>query len=244
MRRLRPPTITFAGLVAALTLALLLAGALVWFLPALTTKEQPTAGVPAPPALFALAEFAVPPHQEACMSSVTITPESGLALFRLRPAKAGKAGGPPVELVLSGSDYRSVAHVPGGYPGGSVTLPVTPPSRTLIGSACFVNRGTSTVLLDGTTEPRTVSRSPTVVGGTSVVGDVALTFLAAKPRTIFDRLGEVFTHASNLTEGLVPAWLVWIIAILAAVGIPAAAVAAFWLSLLSDEAATSASRPR
>lgn len=236
MPRLRRPALAAPALIAALAAVLVIAGALLWFLPALTSKEPSTAGVPTPPALFALAEFAVAPHQQACMSSVTITPQSALALFRLRPAKPGGSGGPPVEVILSGPGYRSTARVPGGYPGGSVALPVTPPRTVLIGSVCFVNIGRSTVLFDATTEPRTVARSPTLIDGRTVVGDIALTFLDPQPRTILSRLGEVFTHASNLTEGLIPVWLVWVIAILAALGIPAGAIAAFWLSLKADEA--------
>ncbi len=235
MPSFRRPSFAAPGLVAALAGVLVLAGALVWFLPALTSKKPSIAEVPTPPARLTLAEFAVPPHQQACMSSVTITPDSRQALFRLRPAKPGPGGGPPVELVLSGPGYRSTATVPGGYPGGSVALAVTPPRSVLIGSACFVNIGRSTVLFDGTTEAGTIARAPTVVAGHPVVGDIALTFLDPRPRTILSRLGEVFSHASNLTEDLIPVWLVWIIAILAAIGIPAGAIGAFWLSLRGDE---------
>lgn len=225
----------YPAVVAAFATVLLLAGVLVWFLPALTRKQQPVAGVPTPPALFALGEFGMPPHGQACMSSVTITPEVGLVYFHLRPQRPTPAGGPPVEVILSGAGYRATVHVPGGYPGGSVTLPVTPPRRTLIGSACFLNRGHSTVLLDGTAEARTIARSATVIDGRPVGGDIALTFLSARQSTVLHRLGTIFAHASNLTDGLVPVWLVWAIAILAAAGIPIAAIAAFSLALLADE---------
>ncbi len=244
MRRLR---IGAPAAAAGLMAALVLAGALIWFLPALTRKQQFTAGVPTPPALFALAELPVPAHGQACMQTVTITPDSDVAVFRLRPAKPGPAGGPPVELLLRGAGYAAVVHVPGGYPGGSVSLPFAPPRESLIGTACFVNRGRTAVLLDGTTEPRTVARSATTVDGRSVVGDVALTFLSSRPKTVLDRLGEVFQHASNLTEGLIPVWLVWLIAVTTAIAIPLAAIAALWQALLADElaqAAGGARRPR
>src|SRR2546427_1413355 len=135
--------------IAALTAALLLAGALIWFLPYLTREQQPVAEVPTPPALFVRSEFVVPPHQRACMESVTITPSAGLAEFQLRPATASPGGGPPVELVLSAPGYKANAQVPGGYPGGGVTVPIAPPKHATVGSACFINLGTVSVQLDG-----------------------------------------------------------------------------------------------
>jgi len=183
-----------------------------------------------------LNEFSVPPRQQACMESVAVEPSSDIAEFQLWPTKAGPRGGPPVELVLSASGYRGVVHVPGGYPGGAVTLPFTPPAHTLIVTACFINRGRSTVLLTGTSEPRTVARSATRIDGRSVVGDIALTFLENRERSLLDQLGEVFGHASVLTDHLLPVWLIWLLAVLVALGVPVGAVAAFYLALREDEA--------
>ena len=157
--------------------------------------------------------------------------------------------GPPVELLLNAPGYRATAQVPGGYLGGSVTLAFNPPRHAVIGSACFINRGHSTVLLDGTTEPRSVSRSATQVAGKPVVGDIALSFLDSQPHTLVSRLSEVFEHASRLTDHLIPAWLVWALAIIVALCLPSATVLAFYLALRTsaeEEArgtgATSASR--
>jgi hypothetical protein len=222
-------------LAAALIAALVLAGALIWFRPYLTHKQQPVAEVPAPAALFAVSEFSVPPRGQACMSSVTMVPAVRVAEFHLRPSKPTPRGGPPVDLVLSAPGYRAVLSVPGGYPGGSVALPIAPPRRAEIGTACFINRGATTVLLDGTTEPRTVSRSGVQIDGRSVVGDIALTFLEGRPSSLLDRLGEVFSHASNLTDRLVPVWLIWMLALLVAFGVPIATITAFWRSLREDE---------
>jgi hypothetical protein len=222
---------------APLLVALVLFGALVRLAPYLTRASQPVAQAPAPSALFALSEFALAPGEQACMNAVTIDPHSEVAQFRLRPPKPTLSGGPPVELVLRGAGYRSVAHVAGGYPGGAVGLAFTPPRRTLIGEACFVDRGRTPVLLDGTSEPRTISRSALLIGGKRVVGDVALTFLESRSRTQLQRLGEIFAHASNLTDRLVPVWLIWVLAVLVAGGVPVAVVVAFYRALLEDEAA-------
>jgi hypothetical protein len=138
--------------------------------------------------------------------------------------------------VLSAPGYRATLAVPGGYPGGGVALPIAPPRRAEIGTACFVNRGSTTALLDGTTEPRTVSRSRTQIDGRTVVGDIGLTFLEARPTSLLEHMGEIFDHASNLTDTLVPAWLIWVLAVLVALGVPAAVVTALWRSLREDEA--------
>ena len=174
-----------AVIAAALAAVVIVLGVVLWFLPHLTYRGQHIAEVPTPPALFGLTEFPVAPGQTACMNKITITPESAYTEFDLRPAKAGTTG-PPVEVVLSGNGYRSVVQVPGGYPGGSVALPMASPHNEVIGTVCFINRGKNEVLLDGTDEPRTVAvRTATFVGDQTVAGDIALTFLArgTRPRS-------------------------------------------------------------
>ncbi len=224
--------------VCVFAVVLLLLAGLLWFRPYITERRRPIASVPTPPALFALAEFAVAPGSQVCMSPITFEPDMGFAEFDLRPLKPGRADGPPVEVVLSGPGYRAVAHVPGGYPGGSVALPVTAPPRTESGTVCMFDRGRTTVLFDGTNEPRTAAaRTGTLIGGRSVVGDIALTFLVAKPSSPLDDLGRTFSHASNLTDRLVPVWLIWVVTVLCALGVPLGVLAALYLSLRPQPAA-------
>ncbi|HXB16059.1 MAG TPA: hypothetical protein VNV44_09995 [Solirubrobacteraceae bacterium] len=230
----------YAVVATGFAVVLLLLAGLLWFRPYITEQRRPVTGVPTPPALFALDELAVGRGSSACMSPITIEPGTGYAQFDLRPSKVGQTG-PPVEVVLSAPGFKAVAHVPGGYPGGSVALPVASPSRTVNGTVCFINRGHTTVLLDGTNEPRTVAaRTATTIGGRPVVGDVALTFLAAKTSSPLDELGRVFGHASNLTDRLIPVWLIWVIALLCAIGVPLGVLGALYLSLRPEEPARSA----
>jgi hypothetical protein len=232
--------VRFPGLpvvAAGLTLALVLAGALIWFRPYLERNGFGTSEIPASPALFALTEFALAPHQSACMSSVAMEPSSQVAEFQLHPVAPDPRGGPPVELILSGAGYSSDGKVAGGYPGGVVAAQIKPPARALIGTACFVNRGTTTTRLVGSAEARSLSRSAMTIDGTAVVGDVALSFRESRARSLLDRLGAVFGHASELTEHLVPVWLIWVLALVVGLGVPAAVVAAFYLALREDAAA-------
>lgn len=218
----------------ALMVLLIVIGALIFWRPFLTRSSQPITEVPAPSALFVLNEFPVAPRQQACENSVTVTSDTRLATFQLRPAKPTPTGGPPVGFILTGPGYRASAVVPGGYPGGSVTLPITPPVRNLVGTACFVNLGVKTVLLDGTTEGRTISRPALEIAGRPVTGDVALSFQSDRSVSLLSELGVLFGHASNLTDGLVPVWLIWLIAPLVAFGVPIALLLAFYSAMLED----------
>jgi hypothetical protein len=231
-------------LATAFACMLVLVSVLVWFVPYLTRKHASVAGVPDPAALLEVTEFPVPVHAQACIGDVTINAGSRLAQIELRPKPPAKLG-PPVEVVFSGPGYRGVMQVPGGYPGGSAALPITPaPKRSVLGTVCFVNRGSNTVLLDGTSETRTLSRSPTTIQGKPVAGDIALTFIDNRPRSLLGQLGEVFGRASNLTDHLVPVWLIWVLALLVAFGVPGGALAAYYIALRDDEASPAARRER
>jgi len=52
--------------------------------------------------------------------------------------------------------------------------------------------------------------------------------------SVLTELGVLFGHASNLTDGLIPVWLIWLIAPLVAFGVPIALILAFYSALLED----------
>lgn len=224
-----PSFATGCGLFMAVVL---LAGALNWFVPFLLARSQNVAEVPAPPPLFTVTEYRVAPHGRACENLVAVTPQSRRASFMLRPIKHAAGGGPPVQLTLSAPGYEASASIPGGYPGGLATVPILAPARALIATACFVDRGTVPVLLDGTTEVRTMSRSQLEINGRPVTGDIALRFFDSYSHTLAGRLGTVFEHASNLTDGLLPPWAIWVLAVLVACGVPLAIIVAFRQALI------------
>ena len=224
-----------AALASGLIAILVVAGAFTWFRPYLTQQRQTVGSVAAPTALSEVAEFMVPAHGRACMNSVTFSPRTQLATFQLHPATPNTAGGPPVELTLTAVNYRATATLPGGRRGGVAILAIVPPKQSEIGTVCFVNRGAAVALLNGTTEPRTISRSALQIDGHAVTGDIALTFLESRPRSLLDDVSTIFAHASNLTDRLVPVWVVWILAILVAFGLPLSVVSAFYLALREDE---------
>jgi hypothetical protein len=230
--------------------ALLLAGALIWYRPWLTASTQPVAEVPEPPALFATTQFRLIAHQRACMNSVTVTPQSQLVQFQLFPASAAASGGPPIDLTLDAPGYHTKVAVGGGYPGGSASLPFSPPTQPLIATACFHDLGSTPVLLVGTSEQRTSSRSHLTLNGRAVPGDIALQFLQSQRRDMLQLPGQLVRHASNLTGGLLPPALIWLVAILTAFGVPIAVIMAFRAALREEDlagatdGAPTGSRPR
>lgn len=214
---------------------LILAGALIWFRPYLTQARQAVSEIPGPAPMSAFSSFSVPPRGHACMSTVGINPTSHIAEFSLRPAKASPAGGPPVRVTLSAPGYNTSVEIPRGYPGGNAVLPIDPPKQAVIGTACFTNLGKMPVLLNGTTEPRTISRSTVKINGRPTVGDIDLMFSDERPNSIFNRLDEVFAHASNLTDRLIPPWFIWMFAVIVSFGVTAGIVLAFYQSLVEQE---------
>jgi hypothetical protein len=216
-------------------LLLIAAGACLLFLPPLLRKQQRIASTAASPSLFALPGFAVEPGQQACMESVTLGPHGDVVEFWL--AAAGAPGAPPVEAVLSAPGYLTRAYLAGGHPPGAALLPIAPPPHEQIGLVCLLNRGSSPLQLLGSQEARSFSRAQLVIAGRAVVGEIGLALLDGRPRSLLDRLDEAFAHASNLTDRLVPAWLIWLVAVLVTLGVPLAMVAAFYRAITEEAAA-------
>lgn len=218
---------------AVLCLVLILAGALIWFRPFLTSQRPPFSEVPAPPPLTAISQFPTSAGRPACMGSVGVESGSRLIQFELHAATP-TASTPAVEVALSAPGYRANATVARGFPGGVVTIPVRPPPRATIATACFSISEHGEALLGGSTEGRTTTRSQLTLAGRPVPGQITLAFFEARPRSLFDRLGTIFSRASNMTGQIVPAWLVWVLALAIALGVPAGLCTALLGALRED----------
>jgi hypothetical protein len=198
--------------------------------------ERPVAGTPGPSAQSKASEFRIPAHQSACMSAITLVPNGRIVQFEAGEASGSTHRNPPIDVVLSAPGYNATAHVAGGEPEGVVALPVRAPRRTVFGSACVVNRGTTPAVLFGSTEPRTRTRSVLSINGRPTTGNITLSFFNSRSRSRLSRLGEVFEHASNLTDHLIPTWLIWLLSIFALLAVPAMTVAFFRRAVQEDEA--------
>jgi hypothetical protein len=229
------PRRSLARTAAAIAAAVIAAGALLLLAFYLLHKEKPIAGTPAPRALFKATVFTIPPHGRACLSPVTLPPHGDLVQFEVREVQTSAHGVPPVDVVLSAPGYRATASLPAEEPEGVVGVPVEPPPHYVIGSVCLVNRGTSPLGLAGSTEARSVSRVTLTLNGRPTAGDIAVTFLKNRPQSRLSRIAEVFEHASNLTDRLIPAWLIWVVALVALTAVPVGTVAFINRALREDE---------
>ena len=227
--------------------ALLLIGALAWYVPPLRGGGEPAAEVVAPSGIPLDNTFTVPPHGQACMRSVTVTPRSDLAQFVVRPVAGAGPGGPPVALSLSAPGYHAHTPLATSYRPGVLVLAISlQPRRSLIATACFSNRGRQPLRLVGTTELRSLSRSYPVlidgrpagadnlVAGRRALGQISLSFYERGSQSLGSRLTQTIDHASNLTGGLLGAGLVWLLAAVTALGVPIAMIAAWRRALTPD----------
>jgi len=218
---------------SALMVGLIVLGAFASFRPFLTHRMPHVADIPTPTSLSIVSRFQLPPGGKDCVETVTVDPKSQMVVFGLHLAKGQVHGRGSIGFKLSAPGYQaeSSVPVPRKLTVESTTLPITAPAHEEIATACFLNHSNAEVLLDGTTEPRTISRSLTQVNGNPAIGDVALAFYERQPDSLLDRLGEMFAHSSNLTDNLIPTWLIWILAALIAFGVPCGIVLAFYLAV-------------
>jgi hypothetical protein len=223
-------------LVAAVVVgAVVVLGALILLVSYLLHSERAIAGTPAPRALFKATVFTLPAHGRACMSLTTLPPNGRILQLELAEVSASSHGTPPIDALLTAPGYRELAHLPGEQPEGEAQLPIRPPRRYMIGTTCLINQGGTAVGIAGSTEPRSISRSELTINGTPMAGDIALTFLGAHAKSRLSRLSEVFEHASNLTDHLIPVWLVWVLALATLFLVPIATVALFYRALQEGE---------
>lgn len=216
-------------------LTLMLIGALLWYVPQVTSKSQPIAGVPASPPLASVARYTVPAHGRACMPNVAVTSRSDEVWFSVYP-KSAKGGGSPVDFLLTAPRYRARAHLGGGYPGGGASLRITPPATSVLATACFINRGDRPIVLVGSEEARAVSRSvPLTINGKQTPGDISLTFYEGRSIDGLGLFSTIVSRASRLTDGLLPPALIWVVAVATALGVPLTLVLAFHDALREDE---------
>jgi hypothetical protein len=221
MHRTRHSERAIAGLGAGLVL---LIACVAWFIPYLTREREDVSGVPVPPPFFAQEKVGLEPGSEACLSDVAF--ETDAEIVELT-ALASRRPSPPLTVVAEAPGYLETARIEGGYaPPSVLRASVDPPKRSVIGTLCIRNRGKRRVAVLGTTDARTVvARSTTQIDGVEVVPDITVRFLSTEGGSLRERAGEIVDRAAAFKPGLfgMPVF-VWLILLLVAVGLPAAAV--------------------
>jgi hypothetical protein len=215
---LRSPRV-LAGVGAGLGLLIACAA---WFVPYLTRERVDVAGVPVPPPFLAQTPVKVGSGSEACLSDVAF--DTDAEFVELTSLSAPR---PPLEVVARAPGYRETGSVPGSRaaPSGMFAR-INPPERSVIGTLCIRNRGKRRIDLLGTADARTgVGRPVTRIDGAEIVPDISVRLFAADHGSVLDRLGQLVDRAAAFKPGVfgLPV-LLWIVALLTAIGIPAAAL--------------------
>jgi hypothetical protein len=217
-KALRAPR-TLAGIAAGLGL---LIACVAWFVPYLTRERQNLAGVPVPPPFLSQAPIEIDSASRACLSDVAF--DTDAEFVELTTLSAPR---PPVEVVARAPGYRATGSIEGGRDGlSTIFARIDPPERSAIGTLCIRNRGKRRIELLGTNDGRTsVGRPVTRVDGEEAAADITVRFFSADQGSVLERLGQLVDRAAAFKPGLFGApFFLWIVVLLAAIGIPVAAV--------------------
>jgi hypothetical protein len=215
---LRSPRV-LAGVGAGLGL---LIACVAWFVPYLTRERQDLAGVPVPPPFLAQTPVKIGSGSEACLSDVAFdTDAEFVELTALSMPR------PPLEVVARAPGYRATGSVPAGHEElSSLVARIDPPEQSVIGTLCIRNRGKRRIDLLGTADARTgVGRPVTRIDGAEIAPDITVRLFADDNGSVLERLGQLVDRVAAFKPGLF-GWpvLLWIVLLLAAFGIPAAAL--------------------
>jgi hypothetical protein len=214
-----------AGVAAGLGL---LIACIAWFVPYLTRERHNLAGVPVPPPFLAQTPVEIDPDSEACLSDVAF--DTDAEFVELTALSAPR---PRLEVVARAPGYRETGAVPGGREALSAMFArIDPPERSVIGTLCIRNRGKRSITLLGTNDARTsVGRSITRIDGAEIAPDITVSLFSEENGSVLERLGQLVDRAAAFKPGLfgLPV-LLWIVLVLAAIGIPAAALYAMMSS--------------
>jgi hypothetical protein len=204
---------------AVVTLAILVATIV---LPYLDMRRRIATEVPQPAPLFSVALVELLPGQRGCADQIGLLPGEQVAEI-----KVGTFGKPPSPLLVTlyGAGYREAVPVPATYvDNGLVEIPFEGPRKSIEGHICVADRGRRKVALYASAD-RTQSRSNTLVDGKPYPANFDLAFYAARPQSLLDR-ADAILERMRLFHAHLGIGLVWLLAILFAIGVPVASVAA------------------
>ena len=216
----RPVIIAAVTAVAFVVLAVLL------FDRALGEERTRIASVATPSPTLVESPVVLPAGQRLCITQALLSPRADIA--ELVVSEQQKRPTPALELVASGPGYRSAAQIPPREHGRhAVTARIEPPVRDSVGQVCVRARERERVVLVGTTEFRTITRSISFIDGERIQPDPALTFYTAEKLSALGELGGIVDRMTIARGFLGAGWLVWLLLVVVLVGVPAAVLTAF-----------------
>jgi hypothetical protein len=231
-RSLRGP----AGFALGAFMLVLIVVAAARMLPFVLEQRQITSAVPVPPPLFTINPINLRPGRAACVEEVALDRRSGVAAIQTVPGSA-----PIQRLLLTASSgaYRARSAFRGGLgPHGDVAeASFTPPSGPRGARVCIRNAGGQAVQLVGTEELRTATRATTTIAGVPQA-DMALTIYEPGRRSLLAVTPQILDRAALYKAGFLRGWMLFPLALLVALGVPAGVLWALTSALGEDRVET------
>jgi hypothetical protein len=218
-----------------------LAGALVLIVaavavgrPYLTKQRDFRASVPQPPSVIAIELVRMKPGQAICLHDVVMDTRSERALFQVETYGKPTV---PLRFTLTGNGYRARVDVPASSykDEGILNLPVPAPRDDTFVQACVANAGKRAAALFATTGGEGAPVVATL-DGEHVGTNPWLAFYEAKRTSIAHRLPTIFARMDTFRPPFIGSWLLWPLAALFVLGVPAAVFVAYARALDAEEA--------
>lgn len=215
----------------AVTAGVIVLGAVLWLLPGLTRDHVYPAEIPSPAAISTTSLVELPAGGRACWRYAVAERHAGRAVIKV--STAGHAG-QPLRLSMTGPGYASRSAIRGGYRDDQqLTFSIARPPRDVVVLTCLRNAGRRAVGLYASRD-RTRSRSLAVVDGRPTGASVWFALYEGRPASLLDRAGATVSRMSAFRAGIVGPWLLWPLALLFVLGVPALVVWAVWLASADD----------
>jgi hypothetical protein len=213
---------------------ILFAGWFVWkALPFLRADRQAVWSTPTvrPEGPAPLAPVKVRHGQRACLDNIDYGPGARYVQVTLQ---GSERPAPALRVEARAPGYRTDARIAGGAPGDTpVVVPIRPADREVGGGTlCFVNDGRYAARFYGTTLGRNASLSKTTIDSRPVDGQISVTLLQSPSASIGSRLGDIASHIAAFRP--VTGWEVFVLGILAVLGVPLLVAAALAQAAAAD----------
>ena len=157
--------------------------------------------------------------QQACLDQIPFGPQARYLQFTIKGSKHGPAGAITITASAPGG-YLATAHVAAGTPGDVLqTVALAPSPRTVTdGTLCFRNDGRHQLAFYGIGAGRGSGPSTTYVNGKALAQEFSVTLLRSPSRPLGDRFATLSSHLAAFRP--LTGWEVWLLGLLAIVGVP------------------------
>jgi hypothetical protein len=179
----------------------------------------------------ALALVPVKKRQRACVNGIEFGPGARYVNVSIRANRPSGA----VLVEANANGYQARARQPAGVTGDvPIVVPIAPAPREVDGgSLCFTNEGRHQILFYAVNQGRGSSPAETTVDGKPVPQELGVTLLTSPSRSLGSRMGDIFAHVAAFRP--VTGWEVWLLALLAFIGVPVALGVALARAAADDE---------